>query len=679
MTSFTRLAGFTGLGLLSACTTLPDDALTAKKIFYNGTIYTANAAQQSVEALAIRDDKIVFVGSLAEARKQAGPDTEMIDLQGKMILPGLHDSHIHPLLALEEMTCTLPEKNEFKLKQVVQEVKACLAALGDQAPAKGTWLTVAMFNGYGADSPSYLEGYPDIASGLDDISKEHKVILVGVDGHAYAVNHYAMDKGMTLNGVHYPLTVQSLAKQFKDYAGLIGTNSEGQPDGHIRSQAAWDLFKYETTTAAQFLERQDEINDYFLSNGITSAMEAWAHQRDVDVYTGMATKGNLVPRISLSMVVQKDAHSDGHGGVDVDKFMAHMNAARKGAEGLEKLKVDSVKLMVDGVMEYPTQTAALAKPYLKMEADKNGETHYHGSDSTHDKINRGLLELPPAEVERLVGIIDKAGYSAHFHAIGDQAVHVALNAVEKARAANPDSRLPHNIAHLQLVFPEDVPRFGQLGVFATPTTAWFAPWPAYDQTVMPYISKVSNINDLDDLYRPSNDYMQRAYPIEGIRKGGGIISIGSDAPMEFKGPRPFTNIRNGLLRGEWIADPTIPKDQLKDDDYIWMVVNKKERMKIRDLLDGYTINGAKALQQDAIVGSLDAGKLAAFVVINQDIIAMAESISVDEEGNENTELAYKICDINFDEKACTTEVLQTYIDGELVFSKDPVQQRAPVL
>ena len=646
---------------------------TADQIFFNGHIYTANGQQESVEALAIDDGKILFAGPLGAAKKLATNETNMVDLDGKMLLPGLHDSHIHPLLALENETCSLDEQNEFKLKEVISSVKTCLKDLGSDAPAEGNWITVSQFNGYGADSPEYLQGFADIATGLDSISSKHKIILIGADGHAYAVNHYALQHGATLLGKSIAVNATSLNQSLKNYASLIPVNSKGEPVGQLRSQAAWDLFKYETSDAADFISRADELNQYFVSNGITSAMEAWAHERDVAVYSQLAADNNLLPRISLSIVVQKDKHTDGAGGVDINKVMADVNKAKKLANGSNHLKVDSVKLMVDGVIEQPTQTAALFEPYLKADIDADGSTHYKNHDQQHEKMDRGLLEMPATEVERLVKAIDQAGYSAHFHAIGDRAVDVALTAVEKARAANPSSTAPHNIAHLQMVRKEDVPRFGKAGVFATPTPAWFAPWHAYDVSVMPYIDKVKNIYNLDELYREDSKYLERFYPIESIRKNGGMISIGSDAPVDFKGPRPFTNIMFGLLRGEWIADPAnVPEEELGDDDYRWVVMNKNERMNIRDLIDAYTINGAKALQQDHIVGSLEAGKLADFIIINNDIISMAESISEDEAGNEDTETAYLMCDLAYDAEYCSTEVLATYINGVKVYEKPVV-------
>lgn len=661
-----NLLGLAGTIAISACSVTPENA--ADKVFFNGTIYTANPAQETVEAIAIKDGKILFTGSHNETKEFISEDTEVINLKGKMLLPGFHDTHLHPLLALEEETCSLPSQNEFILAEVITATKDCLQALGEDAPLPNEWITVTNFNGYGADSPAYLGGFPDIATGLDTITDQHKLIMIGSDGHAYAVNHYSLENAAELEGVHYEITKENLEGPLSAYAGLIPLNADGNPVGQLKSQAAWDLFSYETTTADEFLKRQDEINDYFVSNGITSAMEAWAHQRDVDVYSAMAASDNLLPRISLSMVVQKDRHKGEDGKVNIDLVMADVAAAQAAAPNADKYKVDSVKLMVDGVIEYPTQTAAVFDPYLEVEFEADGTTHYHQPD--HDKINRGLLEMESDEINNLVMEIDKAGYSAHFHAIGDRAVDVALTAVEQARAANPESDAPHNIAHLQLVRPEDVPRFGAAGVFATPTPAWFAPWHSYDISVMPYIDMISNINHLDEFYREDSKYLSEFYPAESIRKHGGIISIGSDAPIDFKGPRPFTNIMYGLLRGEWIVDPpTIPEDEVTDDDYRWIVMDKEERMTIRDLIDAYTINGAKALQQDHIVGSLEPGKLADLIIVNNDIIKMAGTVRTDGQGNEFTDTAYLICDIAWDAEWCGTEVLETYIDGELVYKK----------
>ena len=187
------------------------------------------------------------------------------------------------------------------------------------------------------------------------------------------------------------------------------------------------------------------------------------------------------------------------------------------------------------------------------------------------------------------------------------------------------------------------------------------PWREYDASVIPYISEVSNVNDVSSLYRQDSSYMQRVYPVESIRKAGGMISIGSDAPVDFNGPRPFTNIIGALLRADWVNET--------EETAHWTVLNASERMNIKDILDAYTINAAKAMRHDSLTGSLEAGKRADFIVINNDLIALADEIS-DRVDADNEQRAYELCDLVYDESYCTTELVATFIDGKQVFGSE---------
>ncbi|MEQ3696254.1 MAG: amidohydrolase family protein [Pseudomonadales bacterium] len=640
------------LALTAGCS--PEQPVADKYVF-NGTIYTADEAQREVEAIAIKGDKILAVGTEEEVSVFVAEQTERIDLNQQFLMPGIHDSHIHPLLALEQTTCTLPDQNELDLAELVANLQSCLAE-HPNVPPEGGWITVSQFNGYGADSPVFLGDYSDIATGLDEVSAQHKIILIGNDGHAYAVNHYALENAATYQGEAVVISEETLADELVAYKDLIPLNEQGQPKGQLRSQAAWDLFKYETTTVEQFIARADDINHYFLSNGITALSEAWAAERDIAVYSALAKANNLAPRVSLSYGLKKDVHVNTAGELDLDLLIQDVRVAQDELDAYDRLKIEGIKLFVDGVIEYPTQTAALFEPYKSAEIAANGDTHY----DDHSDIARGYLELQPAEVNRLVNRADEEGLVMHFHAIGDRAVSLALDAIELARSER-DSQLPHNISHLQLVQSGDVSRFGELGAFATPTPSWFTPWQAYDQSVIPYISQVENIYDVNDLYREDSEYMRDVYPAESIRSAGGMLSFGSDAPVDFQGPRPFTNIVGAFLRADWVAQNALDDDS----EWQWVVMNPAERLSMKDVLDAYTINGAKAMRHQQETGSLEVGKQADFIIVNNDLLALAAAFDAEDEST--AEPIYNACDRNYDDSYCTTEVTATYINGVKVF------------
>lgn len=644
---------------------------SADLIIQNGTIYTANEKQEVVSAIAIKDDQIIYVGDMEGVSDYQTDTTNVIDIQGGMALPGLHDVHIHPILALSKQTCVLEEGNTFNLEQVADLLKSCLSETSEQTLSEGDWITVANFNGYGADSAEFLGGFDTIADGLDTVTTTHKLFLIGTDGHVYAANHYALDNAATLNGKHYPVTSETLATDLSDYAQYFPATEEGEPTGLIKDAGAYDLFKYSKESVDSLLDRSDEINRYFMQAGVTSAQDVYSEQHEIEVYGTMAEQGDLKVRLTMAIPVTKDNHIDGDGNLNIDKFIGEVKMYRARFDSVENLKADAIKIMVDGVMEFPTVTAAMKKHYLDVNIETDGATEYildraacdtNATPCKGEEFNYGTLELQQTDLEKLLVAASTEDLVAHFHAIGDKAVDAALSAIEASRNAEVGSELPHNISHIQIIDSIDIDRFK--GVYVTPTYAWFAPWHPYDTTVIPYIDEHQNVNNLDDLYDQDSYYMKNLYPVRSIMNAGGILAAGSDAPVDSASPRPFTNIMYGLLRSDWISDPNKAEEDLTDDDWSWITLNKDETLTIETLLDAYTINGARALRQNDITGSLEVGKKADIVIINQDIIAAAADASED-----YPETAYSICEKGTSEN-CMTQVEYTIINGKIEYQSD---------
>ena len=654
----------------------------ADTVIWNGTIYTANPQQESVEAIAIRGDRIVYSGNAEGARALISDITRVIDIAGKMAMPGLHDVHIHPVLALEQHTCDLPEQNTFRLPELVAALQSCIGGLGESAPAPGGWITAWDFNGYGADSAEFLGGYASVRDGLNQVSDRHIIFLTGADGHVYAVNDYALAHGATLHGRHIPVNGKTLQGELAGYRDYFQLDESGEPTGIVKDAGAYDLFEYDRESVASLVSRAGDINRYFLEAGVTSAQEAWAKPRDVAVLRGLAEQGALQVRMALALAISRDRHMDDQGRLLLPALLAEVEQVRRELQPLPMLRVEGIKIMLDGVIEFPTQTAALYDHYLKVTWDERGRTKYQlrRQDCTSDKspcdgpqFNYGILELTEADLKDAVVALDKADFTVHFHALGDRAVSESLDAIAAARAANPDSLLPHNIAHFQQVRPEDIGRFGTLGAFITPTMSWLAPWHEYDKTVIPYVSETRNVNDLEELYRQDSAYVEKLYPIKSIMDAGALVSAGSDAPVDGPLPRPFTDIMYGLLRGEWVQPPgsTDPADRY------WASFNRSERLKIEDLLDAYTINGARALRQEQLTGSLEVGKKADIVIINHDIIAAAHTLGVKGPARDHSQAARTICD-HWAADHCLTRVEATYIDGKLVYSAEDAKPRQTI-
>ena len=187
------------------------------------------------------------------------------------------------------------------------------------------------------------------------------------------------------------------------------------------------------------------------------------------------------------------------------------------------------------------------------------------------------------------------------------------------------------MTHLQLVRPEDVSRFAEIGAYASLTFAWATRDTQYDTTVIPFVQRVDGAAGF---YDPDGYYMENVYPAGAIRDAGGVIIAGSDAPVDTKDPRPFINIEGAVARDIYGLEP----------------LNADEALTIHEALDAYTINAARALRQDDIVGSLEAGKKADFVIVDRDLIALAEG------GNAS--------------QISETKVEETWFNGEKVYARD---------
>jgi hypothetical protein len=249
----------------------------------------------------------------------------------------------------------------------------------------------------------------------------------------------------------------------------------------------------------------------------------------------------------------------------------------------------------------------------------------HGFHPAQCARSAGTLQHEEATTLDYIKAGDAAGFTFNIHAIGDRAVKTALDGLERADRDGGARR--HIVTHLQLVRPEDRARFAPLGVFASFTFAWAVIDPQYDTTVFPFIDRASPQN----LYDVDGYYYRNAYPAASLKKAGATIVAGSDAPVDTIDPRPFVNIEGAVSRR--IADRP--------------PFNAAEAITIEDAIDAYTINAARALQQESVAGSLEKGKRADFIVLDQDIIALAQSGAAD--------------------RISETKVMETWFDGERVY------------
>jgi predicted amidohydrolase YtcJ len=288
---------------------------------------------------------------------------------------------------------------------------------------------------------------------------------------------------------------------------------------------------------------------------------------------------------------------------------------------------------VDTGSELCARVRAHPESYAAPDAIK-GFTRGNGYHPGQCALSSGNLQHPREVILEYVRRMHLAGFNLHIHAISDRSVRTALDAIEAARAADGNAATRDGLAHVQLAAPEDVVRIGRDRLYVAFTYAWMATNQDYDLTVVPFFERVHG-NSYQELHRPESYYERNAYPVRSVKSAGGILTAGSDAPVETRDPRPFVNMAVALTRSVG-GQPAL---------------NPEQRLTAPEIIEAYTLNGARMLGLEKEAGSIAVGKSADFVLIDRDIIALAES--------------------GHAESIADTRVLATWFRGSKVYASAP--------
>ena len=653
--------------LITACQ--KDSPVRVEKLFTNGVVYTANQTQQVVTSIGITNDRLVYVGNAEDAEALIATETEIIDLNGKMIIPGLHDVHIHLAGIVESDNCDLAGQ-AFSLTDMVPRLKQCLRRL--ELP-DGEWLTVEQWPYYSGNEPSEI--FPTIRSALDSVSNTHPIILLADDGHHGAVNSVAMSLATDKNGLNIGLSKATLKNEFAHLKALIGIDNSGEPNGVINEDARkivnlpnlWGYPEIDLNVYTKIAER-------LAAAGITSTMDAALRINEIASFAKWAAQSPLTYRLTAAFYADfEDYRPAIDQPINIAALMADLTATQQRHEGVLNLKIDTAKIFVDGVIEgdpysFPPMLPNAAslnnylQPIFAIDADsevlkvtgyvdtnsdicvavrekgaqsvsgtfKQSFLAEHGFLASQCFESNGILEKEYDFIMDYTLALYDAGINIHSHAIGDRAVRVALDTFEAARAASPASVAKFSIAHAQIIHPNDISRIADLDVAIAFTYSWIEPTTEYQMYVTPFIEPTFSE---DDLYDPRGYVYKNTYPAASVLAAGGILVAGSDAPVEERDPRPMLNIEKAVSR---------------QNEATGRILNANERVSVRDTLDAYTIKGAQMLGQANITGSLEVGKKADFVILSQDLVAL--------EAQGNTD---KISD---------TKILSTWFDGREIYS-----------
>jgi predicted amidohydrolase YtcJ len=523
-----------------------NDEKSAERIYFNGKIFTGEPEHPYAEAVAIRGDKIVAVGNRVDVTAAAGKDAERVDLRGKTLLPGLIDSHIH---AIDGGVSLISADIGDKVQTIAE-----LAEFAADAKKSGKGMRGDVL---------YISGMPlTFWSKTNELNARFSagdyanvpVYLQGSDGHTGWANTTLRARvGVTKE------FMRSLSEEKRKYFG-VGPDMEptgfAVDEGLEKIQAA--LAK---PTREQLLAAGRAAVQYLHSLGITSWLDPLADAPILTAYRDLSQHGELTAHVAAFPEIKLKGDDDPLIGVQ---------ALRKEFSGVANLTVPGIKLFADGVVEFPSQSAAMYAPY------KNSGKY-------------GDLLFDPSRFAQVAIAADKQGLIIHIHAIGDKAVRESLNGIAAARKANGNSGLPHTITHLQFVLPQDMPRFKELGVIAAFQLLWASANEEAIDIIKPYIDP---------------DVFIWQYPARSILDAGGTISGASDWFVS------SPNVFYAIYQAETRKGPE-------------GVLNAAECMPREAMLYAYTRNSARAMNELSKIGSISPGKQADLVLLDRDVLTVS--------------------------------------------------------
>jgi predicted amidohydrolase YtcJ len=547
------------------------DASRADLILSGGAVHTQTSAPPA-DAVAVRQGAIVAVGPAEDVFQLRGPTTQVVGLEGCALLPGFVDAHVHPVWAgITMSTCDLTG---------ARDATDALRRIGEYASANPDlqWVT-----GSGWAMSSFERGTPS-REALDAVIGDRPAYFTNADGHGAWVNSTAMQ-------------VAGLSSLSADPAdGRIERGDNGEPQGTLHEGGAKLVSRYlPPVTAEDQLAGLLRGQKYLHSLGITGWQDAivgsyLGDDTQLPTYLDAAARGLLTARVVGALWWDREAGEE-----QIDELLALRERAG-GQNGVGRFRATSVKVMQDGVAE--NFTAAMLAPYL------DG----HGGQTD----NRGLSYVNPEMLDRAVTRLDAEGFQVHFHAIGDRAVREVLDSVRAARDDNGPNDNRHHVAHIQVIDPDDLQRFKELGVAANMQALWAAHEPQMDDLTVPFLG---------------DQRAELQYPFADLAALGVLLAAGSDWPVSSPNPLVAAHVAVNRRRPETPeAPPLIPQ----------------QRLDVATFLRAYTYGSAWINHAEDQTGSIELGKLADLVVLDADPLAINPM---------------ELADVG---------VLATYVGGELV-------------
>ena len=494
-----------------SCVLAQSQTQFADAVLIHGHIYTADSKRPWAEALAIRDGKILAVGSDREIARYRAASTKVIDAHGRLVLPGFTDCHVHFMdgsFSLQQFNL----EDARTIAEIQQRVKAFAVAHPNDPWVLGRGWTYPVF------APS---GLPD-KKYLDEIVSDRPVYIESYDGHTWWANSKALE-------------LARITKDTPDPPGgsIVRDPATGQPTGAIKEDAADAVVrraipepsreeKLKALRAGLKLANQFGLTRVHVLGGVNAGRD---DLHNAALFEELQRDGELTVRFYLAYRVDPPEVSQ----QQLQEILAARDRYRD-----DWIAAGSVKFFLDGVIE--THTAAMLAPY------------------SDDPSLSGHLLWDTDKYKQLVAELDKNGIQIFTHAIGDRAIQLALDAYQGAAAANGTKDARHRIEHIEAASAADIPRFGQLGVIAS-----MQPLHAYpdDDTLKAWAPNIGP------------ERAQRGWAWHSIQSAGGVLAFGSDWPVVTLSP--WAGLQNAVTRQTTEGEPKggwVPSERISLADAI---------------------------------------------------------------------------------------------------------------
>jgi predicted amidohydrolase YtcJ len=464
----------------------------AQQIYVNGRIATQDPSKPLVNSMAVGHGKILSVNT-DEVKRITNNDTQVIDLQGYFVLPGLIDCHVHALWGAKQDVFECFVGYEADLQQLAHGVAHRVKTL-----SAGEWLTGGPWN-LGHIATIKQQGLTP-RQWLDAISPVHPVCLYDTTKHSMLVNSVALETA-------------HIAAQIPNFeSGLIELDEHGALSGLLHEEASGAVRKFVTYTPEQMLRAGQYMVNRLHSYGITAIKEAMAFASELSTYQQLDKQGALNLHVFSHIARSSPLHPDAISLDDMRELQGKYRSTNHHPDGC--------KLFLDGVA--PSRTAAFFDPYVPCCCVSEAADKYDADQ---------LLRISPKELGEQIAELDQAGFTVKMHAVGDRAVNAGLDGIAVARN-KATSGLLHEIAHTSFVTDSDFVRFKQLGAVAEVSPKiWF-----------PTAITAAQIQMLGE------ERTNRCHPIKTLLDNDALVTYGSDWPAAVPDADPWIGMAGMITR-----------------------------------------------------------------------------------------------------------------------------------